>query len=298
MEDYRLLGKTELWIKPIHLEGANLSDIAEAASKVLGLPSHLVAVTDAVADALTIDVLTDLVDPRQIIGQEKALLKAVGACAGVHLPADSRVHSDGVLGFVVIDPEEAERFLRSTEEALSEVEERLARRVIVFPTGNEVCDGLIEDTNTPLITEKLASEGYTVHAGPALRDDAHLIAEAFHRAADAAYGLVITTGGVGAEKKDRTIEALLLVDPGAPTPYLLKFTKGTGRHTKDGVRVGVGEVGSTRIVFIPGPTGEVGLCLGVIAEGLAQHLRKEALAEKLAQALRQRFYEVIEHRHR
>jgi len=283
------LGKTELWIKPIRLKGANLEAIAKAAASVLDLPPHLVAVTDAGADALTVDLLTDLVDPRQIIGKEAALLEAVGACPGVYLSPNSRVHSDGVLGLVVMSTQEGEQLAQATEGILSEVEERVARRAIVFPTGGEVGDGVIEDTNTPMISHRLAAAGYIVQAGPVLRDDAALIAEALNRAANAGYGLILTTGGVGAEAKDQTIEALFLLDPAAATPYVLKFTRGSGRHAKDGVRIGVGEVAGARIACLPGPSGEVSLCLDALIEGLAQGCGKEALAEQVAQSLRRKF---------
>lgn len=289
MEHYRLLGKTELWIKPIRLKGANLEAIAKAAASVLDLPPHLVAVTDAGTDTLTIDLLTDLVDPRQIIGKERAFLEAVGACPGVHLASDSRVHSDGVLGLIVMTTQDGEQLVRATEGILSEVEERVAKRVIVFPTGGEVEDGAIEDTNTPMISDRLAAAGYIVQAGPVLRDDAALITEALNQAANAGYGLILTTGGVGAEAKDQTIEALLLLDPTAATPYVLKFARGTGRHVKDGVRIGVGEVAGARIACLPGPSGEVSLCLDMLIEGLAQGCSKEALAEKVAQSLQRKF---------
>ena len=44
-------------------------------------------------------------------------------------------------------------------------------------------------------------------------------------AVEAGYGVVVTTGGVGAESKDHTIEALLKVDPQAATPYLTYFRR-------------------------------------------------------------------------
>lgn len=289
MEHYRLLGKTELWIRPIRLRGANLAAIAEASARVLDLPPHVVAVTDAGKDALAIDLLTDLIEPRQIMGREKALLEAVGACPGVDLSPDSRVHSDGVLGFIVMTRQEAERLEGATEEILCEVKERLSKRAMVFPTGAEVAEGLIEDTNTPIISSRLAAAGYTVKTGPALRDDAALIARALGRAVDAGYGLVLTTGGVGAEAKDQTIEALLMLDPAAATPYVLKFASGTGRHAKDGVRIGVGDVAGARVVCLPGPTDEVGLCLEVLAEDLDKQWSKEVLAEKLVARLWRKF---------
>jgi molybdopterin biosynthesis enzyme MoaB len=100
------------------------------------------------------------------------------------------------------------------------------------------------------------------------------------------YGLVVTTGGVGAEAKDQTIEALLALDPDAATPYTCRFQIGTGRHTKDGVRIGVGEVSETLIVALPGPNDEVKLGLEELIKGLKSHLNKQMLAENIARILR------------
>jgi len=60
-----------------------------------------------------------------------------------------------------------------------------------------------------------------VTAGENLPDDTTLIAAALCEAAEErGFGLIVTTGGVGAEGKDGTVEALLCVDPDAATPHL------------------------------------------------------------------------------
>ena len=100
-------------------------------------------------------------------------------------------------------------------------------------------------------------------------------------------GLIITTGGVGAEDKDCTVEALLRVDPAAATPYIIKFKIGTGRHIKDGVRIAVGEVGISRFVALPGPTREVKLGLDRLLESQAKKWDKAETADHIASALRE-----------
>jgi len=99
--------------------------------------------------------------------------------------------------------------------------------------------------------------------------------------------LIITTGGVGAEAKDCTVEALLRVDPAAATPYIIKFTIGTGRHVKEGVRIAVGEIGISRFVALPGPTREVKLGLDRLLEALEKKWEKGKTAEYIASALRE-----------
>jgi hypothetical protein len=99
--------------------------------------------------------------------------------------------------------------------------------------------------------------------------------------------LILTTGGVGAEEKDRTVEALLKVDPQAATPYILKFDVGTGRHVKDGVRIAVGKVGVSRLIALPGPTREVEIGLNRLLEGLDRGWDDVKIAEHIASGLRE-----------
>ena len=127
--------------------------------------------------------------------------------------------------------------------------------------------------------------------GPTLEDKAGAIARAFRQAAEDAYGLMITTGGIGAEGKDQTLEALGRVDPQATMPYILKFRKGEGRHHRDGVRIGVGTLEPTLIICLPGPHDEVRLTWPVLRKGLGEGWDREALAGALADVLRRKFLE-------
>lgn len=102
---------------------------------------------------------------------------------------------------------------------------------------------------------------------------------------------------MGAEAKDHTIEALLAVDPEAITPYISKYKIGTGRHTKEGVRIGVGVVSETLIVALPGPNDEVKMSLDVLVKGLKSGLSRQELAESLAVNLRQVLREKMKHWH-
>jgi molybdopterin biosynthesis enzyme MoaB len=128
--------------------------------------------------------------------------------------------------------------------------------------------------------------GYQADAGEAIEDDVLLIAGKIRRAIQNGYGLVITTGGVGAEDKDKTVEAILTLDPRAVTPYIAKFQKGTGRHDKDGVRIAAASVDSTLIIALPGPNDEVKSGIDILLQAIEKGLGKEELAQLLAEALR------------
>jgi molybdenum cofactor synthesis domain-containing protein len=167
-----------------------------------------------------------------------------------------------------------------------EVRQRVAHRAIVFSTGFEVQKGLIADTNFPLIEDRLKREGFSVHPGGVLADHVGNIAYRLQRALDEGFGLILTSGGVGAEEKDCTVEALLRVDPSAATPYIVKFEPGTGRHVKDGVRIAVGKVGISWLVAFPGPTREVQVGLERLLEALGKGWDAKQTAEHIASALR------------
>ena len=98
--------------------------------------------------------------------------------------------------------------------------------------------GQIKDTNTPYLIDMLREAGYEASAGPVLEDRRTAIMRAFEEAVEKAYGLIVTTGGVGAEGKDQTVEALLALAPDASAPYVLKFKRagGTSREGRSSPR--------------------------------------------------------------
>ena len=295
--EYRLLEKTELWITPLGLDGADLEACARAAGQVLGLTPEQIMVTDAQENHLVFDVLTPTVRASQIVARKQELLAALGRVPGVELRPDTEVHSDGILGMISLDPDEGREVLERTQKLRDQLVERLARRAKVFPTGGEVISGHIKDTNTPFLAGELEAMGFSVAISPPLPDQLQRIAGALRAAVEEGYGLIITTGGVGAEGKDQSVEALLALDPGAATPYVLKFTKGQGRHAKDGVRLGVGRLGQCTLVNLPGPHDEVRLTWPVLRQGLQEGWETQRLAAHLADALRQKFIDQQPHHH-
>lgn len=287
--EFRLLEKTELWVGPLRLEGADLGLCAQSVAAVLGLKTDEVMVTDALEDHLTFDVLVPTLDSKQFLSRQGELLDALAGVPGVLLDQGTEVHSEGILGLINLDPDRAGEMLERSQAMGQQIQERIRLRACILPTGPEVARGEIQDTNTPFLSQALTELGFSVQAVPALADDTDAICRAMLQAADSAFGLVITTGGVGAEGKDRTIEALLKADAGAATPYVLKFQRGHGRHQKDGVRLGVGRLDQSLIVCLPGPNDEVRLLWPVLAQALEQRWDTAKVASGLAQALRQKF---------
>lgn len=284
--EINLLEKTELWIEGVSLHNARLDDIAARVAAVLRLEPREVLVIDVRENHIVLDVLRPVLRSSQIAGKAGEILKSLSAIPGITLSDQASIHSEGALGWVALDPAESQKAMEKSFHMGQEIRERVAKRAIIFSTGFELENGMIADTNYPLIEGRLKEKGYTVKFGGILPDEPGAIAYRLKRAMDDGYGLVVTTGGVGAEEKDCTVEGLLRVDPWAATPYILKFEIGTGRHVKDGVRIAVGEAGISRLVALPGPTREVEIGLERLLEALEKGMEKKDIAEHVASGLR------------
>ena len=278
-----LLEKTEIWITPLHITGVNLGLIAEKVAEVLRLKKSEVMVVDVREDLVTLDILKRSVNAEDIIGKKEALLQALATIPGVGVTPDTNVHSDGILGLIDIDDQKmAAGILGGIERMGQEISERIRKRAIVFPSGFEIRRGMIRDTNSPYIKGRLTREGFSVTIGDILEDELESIVPALRRALSEGYGLIITTGGVGAEDKDRMVEAFLRLDPKAATPYIVHYEKGKGRHEKDGVKIGVAYIRPSFLIALPGPNEEVKAGIDVIVEGLKRGLSKEEMASALS----------------
>lgn len=280
-----LLEKTELWVNEITLEQANLSDMADVVARQLGLEPGKVLVVDVRPRHITFDVLEKDVPQAGIMGKEKAILEALAALPGVHVTEETYLHSNGILGLICAGVPDPEQVLDRVSDMTQEIRQKVSKRAIVFPTGFELRQGLIQDTNTPYLKELLEQRGYTVTVGEIMEDDVEDVAAKLDDALSRGFGLMITTGGVGAEDKDHSVEGICRMDPAAATPYIVKFQQGTGRHVKDGVRIGVGQEGPSRMVALPGPHDEVVCAAPVLLRGLEENWSKEQLADRLAAVL-------------
>lgn len=287
--ELNLLHKTELWINNIELQGANLNELAAAAARVLGLPSNEVLVVDVRDRVVVLDILRRTLRAEKIIGREKELLSALAAVPGVIITSHTGVHAQGVLGLIAAEPESKGELLERTARLAEQLKTGIARRGMVFASGWEVQKGLIEDTNSPYLLKLFEEHGYRMRFGGILPDDALMFTGRLRKAVSEGYGLIITTGGVGAEDKDWSVESICRLDPGAATPAYLHFHAGQGRHVKSGVRIAVGQVELSTLVALPGPHDEVRLAAPVLLAGLEAGWNKDQLAGALARVLREKW---------
>ena len=201
-----------------------------------------------------------------------------------------------MLGWIAgdeVDIDQSRQEIARSKEIGMQIMKAVSRRVIVFPTGSEIESGEVEDTNTTLVMQKFSEAGFTAEKGEVLKDDLYLFSGKLRLAAENGYGVSITTGGVGAENKDFSVEAIQLLDPKACTPYIAKFRAGHGRHSKDGIRIGVGQMGLTTYIALPGPNDEVSVCIDTVVKGVSEGWSKEILAHEIAKLLRTRLQKKI-----
>jgi hypothetical protein len=280
-----LFHKREIFIRGLELSGVDLDEVARVVARELGLAEHEVLVVDARDDLLTLDVLNPKVDVERIAGRERALLETLATIPGVRITAETQVHSEGVLGLLSVGPGDAARLPAALAAMTRDVRSTVARRAVVLPTGNEIAAGQVADANTPFLVELLRAEGFTVDSGPAIPDDVDSAIGRLSEAALAGHGLVVTSGGTGAESKDCIVEAIRALDPAAATPYVVRYQPGQGRHQKDGVRLAVGSLELTTYVALTGPHREVQLVAPLLVQGLREAWGKARLAEELARVL-------------
>jgi molybdenum cofactor synthesis domain-containing protein len=296
--ELNLLEKTEIHIQPVLLDDANLGEIARVTARVLGLPDDRVQVIDVRENSIALDILQRNIEAEQVFGKGRALLAALAEIRGLKLFPATRIESSGILGYIELDPGRAGDVIAAAENMGREIRSRIAKRAIVFPSGFEIQGGLIEDTNTPFLLEQLTAEGFSAVKGEILPDDLTVTAGILNNAVDKGYGLIVTTGGVGAEDKDFNVEALSRIADEAWTPYIIKFTLGEGRHVKDGVRIGVGRAGLSTIVNLPGPHEEVRAAFPVLRSFVRGEIDAADMAVQLAEVLKERWREKFALHHR
>ncbi|MGF7396458.1 molybdopterin-binding protein [Thermoanaerobacterium thermosaccharolyticum] len=291
--EWDLLEKTTFQINGINLNDANLTEISEETSKVLGLKPSELMIVDVRPGFIIFDVLKRSVKAESIAGKQKELLQTLQKLPGVTLDENCSVHSEGVLGLIALDEEEAKDMIYKSKILTDEVRNNIKKRAIVFASGEEVISKKIVDTNSPYIIDSLRNAGFKAEFGGILKDELKSTVIALKEAIEDGYGLIITTGGVGAEDKDFNIESICQLDNDAATPWILKFKPDFKRHHKDGVRIGVGQVGISTLVALPGPHEEAKIGIHRLIEGLEKGFNKVQLAEYIVSALRQRWQDMM-----
>ncbi|MCK9543612.1 MAG: molybdopterin-binding protein [Novosphingobium sp.] len=286
MTTVQLLEKREVWLRGVSLHNANLPALAGAVARTLSLPADKVFVTDVRPDLVVLDILTPRVELEDVTGKQAQLLAAIADVPGIAVADGASVHSEGILGVIGTPRAEVDGYLAGARKLERQIADYAAHRVAVVSTGSEVLAGEIEDTNFAAIREAMTAAGFEVEFGGVAGDSEREIAGLIARLSGEGFGVIVTTGGVGAEDKDHTVEALERLDPGLATAVLAQYRKGHGRHVKDAVRIAIARLGWSTVFALPGPTHEVKLALPVILDGLARNTGIGELVEAIAAPLR------------
>ncbi len=80
--------------------------------------------------------------------------------------------------------------------------------VELISIGRELLRGLVADTNAQTLAEKLSRRGALIHRITVVDDNEKAITAAIREALDRSPNMVITTGGLGPARDDRTLSAL------------------------------------------------------------------------------------------
>ena len=283
-----LLNKTEINIENIELNKANLSEVARVVAEVLGFEQEEVLVIDVRDTYLTIDILKNVLDMEQFVEKEQEIIDHLKELDGITVCDDTRVTSEGVLGLIAYDHGFLEEEKELVSRIVSAANEAALKRILVIPTGFELQKDMIEDTNSAFLKQKLESRGYKVDIDQPAEDSIEGIVGALYRGVNSGYSTIFTTGGVGAEDKDFTVEAVQVLDEAALTPWLARFRAGHGRHKKSGVKIAVGEVDNTLIISLPGPNDEVRVAYESIEDCFAER-DKYKIARNIAMSLRNNY---------
>lgn len=286
MTSVQLLEKSEVWLRGISLDNANLPGLANAVADVLSLPREKVFVTDVRPQLVVLDILVPRVELEDVTGKQAELLGALRAIEGIAVAEDASVHSEGILGVIGTPREEVDRYLDDARKLESQIARYASRRVAVVSTGSELLAGEIEDTNFAAIRSAMEAAGFEVEFGGIAGDSETEIAGMVARLSGEGFGVIVTTGGVGAEDKDHTVEALERLDRDIATAVLANYTRGHGRHVKDAVRIAIARLGWSTVFALPGPTHEVKLALPILIAGLASQTDPRNLVEAIAVPLR------------
>jgi molybdenum cofactor synthesis domain-containing protein len=140
-------------------------------------------------------------------------------------------------------------------------------RALVVTVSNRAAAGVYDDTAGPLIVEGLAALGFSVD-GPQMVPDGGPVGDALRAAVEAAYDVVLTTGGTGISPTDLTPEMTAeVLDRELPgvAEAIRAYGVAQGVPTASLSRGRAGVARRTVIVNLPGSRGGVKDGLTVLA---------------------------------
>jgi molybdenum cofactor synthesis domain-containing protein len=142
-----------------------------------------------------------------------------------------------------------------------------AYRALVITASNRAAAGVYADRGGPVIAEALSALGFEVE-GPQVVPDGDPVEQALRAGVDAAYDVILTTGGTGISPTDRTPEATRAVID-HEVQGIPEAIRAYGRQRVPAAALSrglAGVAGRTLIVNLPGSTGGVRDGLAVLEQ--------------------------------
>lgn len=164
----------------------------------------------------------------------------------------------------------------------------MSRHLVILPTGDEIRDGIVRDTDSPEIMKTWISacpDAVVTRQEP-LRDEPEIIAAAVRRASESADFVVLVGGSGGGHRhekslgKDFTQSSLdeLLKDDHVSSIY--------GRNGHLWCRMHCGYCGNAMIINVPGPFVEAKAAFEAFCEALEKEKSPAEINAAMTEAVR------------
>lgn len=167
------------------------------------------------------------------------------------------------------------------------------RKAIIQPTGNEIAEGIVLDTDSPMIRDVLRTLGtdFEVLVNAPVADDEDLIEGLILKSADEQAWLVVLIGGSGGGH--RFSKTLAKDFTHSAMDHVLTEKCGTSLYGKNGhlwSRLLCGYAGQTLVFNVPGPYQEAAAAIQAFAEVWRMGKQEPAsINQAMAEAVRQQY---------
>ena len=160
-------------------------------------------------------------------------------------------------------------------------------KVFVVPTGNELASGIVLDTDSPMLMQRILREAPNCQfiRWPIALDDTGSIASRIRQSVEQAADLIILIGGSGSGHLHS--EILGKDCTGESMESLLEESTATALYGKNGhmwSRLVCGRIGECLVVNVPGPYTEAKAAADALCENLDGSL--EQINSSMAEAVR------------
>lgn len=161
-------------------------------------------------------------------------------------------------------------------------------KIMIIPTGDEICEGILIDTNSPKIMGRLIENypaAFITRKNP-VRDKKNLIVSAINQGVEENYQLILTIGGSGGGGKstdsladDYSHESILQLVSDHETIAIY----GCNGHLWS--KIVVASIDNSLIITLPGPQIEALAALDAAIDSLNKALTKKEICKNVTDAV-------------